>query len=484
MKKIKIFAGMLAMLFASQVLFAQTINTQGVLRNADGNAMDDGDYSVSFTIYDDATAGNNLWQDTYSLQVNNGVFNVTLGSDANPIDMLTAGQPYWIGVKVGSDAEMSPRLKLSTTPYEQNYLTGNQNTFPGTGNVGIGTTSPAAQLSLGRWSSGGAGTTNGSQLLLSGQHNSGVNAGGYKLKVEGYDNDGSEVYPIFVQDENSGADFWLKNRPSASSRSTAYFQGNVGIGTTAPDARLDVEGNLSLGSLNSGNALIIPSNNITYNFSQWGTGLQVKTASSVDRQIYFHNEGSGTMQLLTDGNVGIGTTSPQERLHVLTKSNENAIRLEVGEGFSGAGEYWNIEIDHQAGDADIVFKSHEGGYAWLEPTDGAFNHSSDRRLKKNIMPMTGVLNQVMRLKPSTYHMKSENADTKKKVGFIAQDVQEVFPDLGIVGEQDGMLGLSYADFSVLSIAAIQEQQEIIDRQQMKIDELEKRLARIEASLGK
>ena len=97
------------------------------------------------------------------------------------------------------------------------------------GRVGIGVTNPSAQLSIGEWNLGApSGTTPNTQLLLSGTHNAGPNAnGGYKLRIEGYDNDGGTVYPIYCKDENSNIDFYIKNRPSASGIPTMFFAGDI-----------------------------------------------------------------------------------------------------------------------------------------------------------------------------------------------------------------------------------------------------------------
>ena len=124
------------------------------------------------------------------------------------------------------------------------------------GKVGIGTTNPEAQLSLGKWHSGSAGssTDGATQLLLSGTHNAGVNKGTskgtYKLKIEGYNNDGGAIiYPIYCQDENSKVDFWIRNRPSSSDEPTMYFAGNVSIGNLGnekidPKNKLEVDGTI------------------------------------------------------------------------------------------------------------------------------------------------------------------------------------------------------------------------------------------------
>lgn len=94
----------------------------------------------------------------------------------------------------------------------------------------------------------------------------------------------------------------------------------------------------------------------------------------------------------------------------------------------------------------------------------------------------------MRLEPVEYNMKSEAPGKGKRMGFIAQDVYKLFP--GIVSIlpdslNHGYTGINnlhmmdYSSFGVLAIKAIQEQQAMIEKQQIQIDELLRRLERLE-----
>lgn len=91
--------------------------------------------------------------------------------------------------------------------------------------------------------------------------------------------------------------------------------------------------------------------------------------------------------------------------------------------------------------------------------NGTYASVSDRRLKRNIRPLGDILEKVRRLKPSTYSFRSDRKN-RSHLGFIAQDVQTVFPELvneSTLGDTDEeILTLNYSGFGVVAIAAIQE----------------------------
>jgi len=93
------------------------MNYQGVLSDpTTGDPVPDGDYEISFALYDVESGGSALWTEAQTVPVENGLFNVLLGSvDALSADDFT-GTTY-LGVKVGEDAEMTPRQQIISVPY-------------------------------------------------------------------------------------------------------------------------------------------------------------------------------------------------------------------------------------------------------------------------------------------------------------------------------------------------------------------------------
>ncbi|MGH7244845.1 MAG: tail fiber domain-containing protein [Phycisphaerales bacterium] len=81
------------------------------------------------------------------------------------------------------------------------------------------------------------------QVELSGEYNTGPNIGqAVKLLINDYDNEeGSDIYPIYVEDENNLVDFFIRKVGSTSQgTTTAFLNGNLGLGNAAPNARLHI----------------------------------------------------------------------------------------------------------------------------------------------------------------------------------------------------------------------------------------------------
>ncbi|MFA5032629.1 MAG: hypothetical protein WC614_06390 [bacterium] len=97
----------------------QEINYQGYLeKKSDTLGLDImGNFSMTFTLYNDSTTGSVLWNETQtSVPVIKGIFNVLLGS-INPIPTsIFTGTPLWLETQIDSQI-LSPRKKLVSTPY-------------------------------------------------------------------------------------------------------------------------------------------------------------------------------------------------------------------------------------------------------------------------------------------------------------------------------------------------------------------------------
>ena len=107
---------LLALIFISlQFVYAaipQTLGVHGKLTDSSGNALS-GNYNIVFNIYNTLSGGTTLYQSAQTITVNSdGTYDAIL----NNIN-LTFNQSYFLGIKVGNDAEMNPRINLTTSPY-------------------------------------------------------------------------------------------------------------------------------------------------------------------------------------------------------------------------------------------------------------------------------------------------------------------------------------------------------------------------------
>jgi hypothetical protein len=99
------------------------INYQGRLTDDSGNPMDT-TISMEFTIYDDSTGGTAVWTETHAaVTVTSGFFNILLGSVSPITDTVFSEPERYLGLKVGGDPEISPRIGLAAVAYAHRVST-------------------------------------------------------------------------------------------------------------------------------------------------------------------------------------------------------------------------------------------------------------------------------------------------------------------------------------------------------------------------
>jgi len=103
--------------------------------------------------------------------------------------------------------------------------------------------------------------------------------------------------------------------------------------------------------------------------------------------------------------------------------------------------------------------------------------SSDVRMKSNVSPINGALNKVMNLNGKTYNLKSTNLKSatnsdKINYGLIAQEVQEIIPELVMETEDSiSSFAINYDGLIPVLIEAIKEQQNTIDKLKTEVENL-------------
>ncbi len=98
-----------------------TLRYQGYLTDAGGQALDTA-VSVTFNLYTVETGGVPLWTATQVVVPSQGLFSTALGGATNPFPPGLFDTPLYIGIQVGTDPEMTPRVTLASTAYSQKAL--------------------------------------------------------------------------------------------------------------------------------------------------------------------------------------------------------------------------------------------------------------------------------------------------------------------------------------------------------------------------
>ena len=128
------------------------IRYQGALVDSEKLPLADATYTITFRLYNAATEGTALWEESHAgpnaVPVTNGTFTVLLGS-ITAFDQVAFDQPLWLTIQLEGEPEMSPRQQLTSVPFAltAESLSGGTITVV-EGKVGIGTTTPTALLHL------------------------------------------------------------------------------------------------------------------------------------------------------------------------------------------------------------------------------------------------------------------------------------------------------------------------------------------------
>jgi len=102
----------------SAVNVPQLISYQGRLTDrTSGEPVPDGTYDMRFCLYAESTGGSAIWCEDQTVSVTDGVFSVLLGSVESIPETVFDGTERYLGVKVGSDSEMTPRRRVVSVGY-------------------------------------------------------------------------------------------------------------------------------------------------------------------------------------------------------------------------------------------------------------------------------------------------------------------------------------------------------------------------------
>jgi Chaperone of endosialidase len=288
----------------------------------------------------------------------------------------------------------------------------------------------------------------------------------------------------------------------------AWITGTVGIGTATPARKLHIEGT----EIHSGGDLGGVS------FGNRGTPAFVELPANGERWVWysFANtarlwSGSDKLAITPAGTVGIGTTAPATKLHVIG----DRVRLEsAGKRLDLRADGSSVDLHSESNDL-FLRSSGPGGNnrLLLNPfsTDGnvgigttnpgfkldvagqahasSFTSSSDDRFKTNIRPLENVLEKIQKIRGVSFEWNKEysalgRATGKPEFGVLAQEVEIVFPELVSRWGDQKYLAVDYGRLSAVLLEAIKELSAQNAALSSKVGKVEKQIAAGEKRRGK
>lgn len=157
-----------------------------------------------------------------------------------------------------------------------------------------------------------------------------------------------------------------------------------------------------------------------------------------------------------------------------TQNDHGGARIE---GLRSSGNSWSSFYSKQG---TLSYAAYYDGSTFV---NGSMYARSDINFKENIRPIDNPLQRLMLLNGVLFDFKKDSLDYPDEnhdfiescrtdnLGFIAQEVQDVFPELVVEDITNGHLGLNYDGFSAILVEAIKEQQRTIEALQKEISEL-------------
>lgn len=274
--------------------------------------------------------------------------------------------------------------------------------------------------------------------------------------------------------------------------------GNVGIGTSSPAAKLNVETNSSSTTIGGSTSVIAVSNsngssfNLTAGLELYGSG----TVSGANKNagvygLYEAYTGSGNKGALVFATNG-GSSNVTERMRIdssgdllvgATSKHASAVAAKVySSNCIAALSGYYCKAGQNATTFGNVFNINWTGspQLWIDSTNvGTFAFTSDYRIKQNIQTnTTPALERIKQLRPVTYEFADYKAlfkeDGVQREGFIAHELAEIIPS-AVEGEKDAedqIQSLKLDALCSVMVKAIQELKAIVDEQAEKIKALE------------
>ncbi len=338
--------GLLLLAYTAAAEIPQVITYQGCLADSLGDPVPDGAYDLTLTMYTAPEGVNSVWLcEGQTVQVIDGLFEYMIGEAcAIPPDFFVNHDSLWLGIAVGEGQELAPRTKINSVAYAFRAQWADSAVYVASGaagwvddgtvvrletpadSVGVGTAAPVSKLDVDGSINAATWYKIGGNRVLSDSGNGnilvGVHAGqnniGISNTIMGYyagiDNQGSNN--VFIgracgQSNTSGSENTFLGVSAGSANS--YGNNNTYLGHKA-GISAPGENNTFIGKSAGANATGSGNVFIGHDAGYYESGydrLFIANSSTVTPLIF------GNFEL---GTVGLGTTNPAAKLHVINES--------------------------------------------------------------------------------------------------------------------------------------------------------------------
>ena len=404
--------------------------------------------------------------------------------------------------------------------------TANAITFVSGTNVGIGTTNPGSAWSGALLDVYASGTGVSSNVNISAGCDGSASGSNKASVIFNTKGSGGGIVTGGITQQLLGSSYGFNFQPFTLGTSVMVIKGdgNVGIGTTSPDAALDVYSSQATARMaricnfkNDGGSQDVcfihtdqPFNNAVWS----GSALTVTTYPSNGTNNAGYIAKFGTSDAAGGspdpkvvissaynkvGFVGIGTTSPGALLDVYGGAIRNFVNGDsviVSECTNATNyAYYQLRVNTSGTPVYGFLTLKPNGQLWFCANNGyttgmylvqngtAWSSSSDARLKNIIEPISNALSKVDQINPVIYSLKSDETN-KRRVGVIAQDVYKVLPEaVDSTPESEQMMGVQYSDLIPLALAAIKELSAENTALKSQLASMESRIAALESKLA-
>jgi hypothetical protein len=215
------------------------------------------------------------------------------------------------------------------------------------------------------------------------------------------------------------------NASAPTSSLTLDASGNLGVGTTSPAVRFHVSGSSTYVAGVEGSSTFA-----LMGFKASGTTGTLADANvaigATGDALYMRAGGSERARITSGGDFLVGTTNASGSAGVGSKVISTAagfifaqVTAETTNGAATAYNYYSTGAG--------AFRFYVGAGGTVFATSTSISAISDRTLKENIHDLETGLTEVMALKPRRFDWK--NGDAQNVAGFVAQEVEEVLPEL-------------------------------------------------------